>query len=193
MPLVDHEIIELCRDRNLVQPFDFEQVNPASIDIRAGHTIMIEDQGSILDRINRFLFRFKALRRWVKYKETELVFLDLTGYTKEEPYYFAPKEFFLASSFEIFNLPSNVAAEYRLNSSLARRGINHLLAVWGDPGWQGSVWTLELINERRFGWLPFYPGMRIGQVVFHSCQEPTADYSVTGRYNGDRTVTAEKV
>jgi dCTP deaminase len=94
---------------------------------------------------------------------------------------------------EVFHLPDDVAAEFRLKSSRAREGLDQALAVWADPGWHGSVLTLELRNNRQLWPQLLWPGMKIGQMVFHLMAErPLASYAQTGRYNGDATAQASK-
>jgi dCTP deaminase len=80
-----------------------------------------------------------------------------------------------------------------LKSSRAREGLEHLLAGYCDPGWHGSRLTLELHNSRRFHNIPLWPGMKIGQMVFHVIAgTPERTYRETGRYNGDTQVTASR-
>ena len=40
--LADHQLLRLCRERGLVEPFDPEFINPASIDVRLGPTLILE-------------------------------------------------------------------------------------------------------------------------------------------------------
>ena len=168
MILPDYEIHELCSKHAMVVPFDPELVNPASIDVLLGDRLMVE----------------------VEYRH-ELEFLGIAQYTQADPYWLAPSEFCLAETQEIFNLPDHVAAQFVLKSSRAREGLEHLLAGYADPGWHGSRLTLELQNARRFHSLPIWPGMKIGQMVFHLITgEPERSYRVTGRYNGHQTVHA---
>ncbi|NBW63598.1 MAG: hypothetical protein EBR33_10810 [Synechococcaceae bacterium WB4_1_0192] len=55
------------------------------------------------------------------------------------------------------------------------------------------VLTLELHNSRQLHAVGLWPGMKIGQMVFHRMSAtPLRDYLVTGRYNGDQQVTASK-
>ena len=154
----------------MVTPFDPAMVNPASLDVRMGSTLLIESvQGP------------------------ELVPYPLADHTEEKPYRMAPGQFVLAPTLETFNLPDHVAAEFRLKSSRAREGLDQALAVWADPGWHGSVLTMELRNNRQLHWIPLWPGMKIGQMVFHQmAAAPDHDYRETGRYNGDATVMASK-
>ena len=68
-----------------------------------------------------------------------------------------------------------------------------MLAGFADPGFYGSVMTLELHNSRQLHPVPIWPGMKIGQMVFHLMSQPPAlSYAVTGRYNGDATVQGSR-
>jgi len=154
----------------IVEPFDPELLNPASIDVRLGNRLMIE----VAD-------------------ERELIEIDISKRTAEHPYWLLPNEFCLAETIETFNLPRFISAQFVLKSSRAREGYQHLLAGFCDPGWHGSKLTLELKNARRFHDLPLYPGLKIGQMVFRKmCTSPLKDYSETGRYNKDVKVTASR-
>jgi dCTP deaminase len=80
-----------------------------------------------------------------------------------------------------------------LKSSRAREGLEHLMAGYCDPGWHGSVLTLELHNSRQLWPQLLWPGMKIGQMVFHRMSDlPLRSYAQTGRYNGHATVHASK-
>ena len=154
----------------MVVPFDPDLVNPASIDVLLGDRLMIE----VPDR-------------------PELQIHGISGHTAEDPYLLQPGEFCLAETREIFNLPDFIAAQFVLKSSRAREGIEHLLAGFCDPGWHGSRLTLELSNARRMHPIAIWPGMKIGQMVFHKMDGISArSYAVTGRYCNDLTVTASK-
>jgi dCTP deaminase len=98
-----------------------------------------------------------------------------------------PSQFLLAHSQEVFNLPCDIACEYKLKSSLARAGLQHALAGWCDPGWHGSQLTLELFNHCRYHDLVLRPNMKIGQMVFFRCAPVPdhASYAAKGQYNGD--------
>lgn len=105
-----------------------------------------------------------------------------------------PGDFCLASTQEKFFLPNDIAIEFKLKSSLARSGLNHLLAGWGDPGWNDSALTLELHNVLQWHTLLLTPGMKIGQVVFWQ-GEPVpghASYASRGRYNGTAETTPSR-
>lgn len=169
MILPDHHIRRLC-EGGLVSPFDPSLVNPASLDVRLGGTLLIERAGN-----------------------PELVAYPLADHDEAEPFWLRPGQFVLAQTLETFHLPSDVAAQFMLKSSRAREGLEHLMAGYCDPGWHGSVLTLELHCSRQLHPVALWPGMRIGQMVFHlMATPPERSYRETGRYNGDQTVAASK-
>ena len=170
MILSDWQIQYHAERDAIVEPFDIALLNPASIDVRLGNHLMIE----VAD-------------------QRDLTEIDISKRTAEHPYWLLPNEFCLAETLETFNLPSFIAGQFVLKSSRAREGYEHMLAGFCDPGWHGSKLTLELKNARRFNDLPLYPGLKIGQMVFHRmCASPLRNYSETGRYNGDVKVAASR-
>jgi len=95
----------------------------------------------------------------------------------------------LAETCELFNLPDDISAQFVLKSSRARSGYQHLFAGWCDPGFHNSKLTLELKNVRSHHAIPLYPGLKIGQMVFHQMSNvPLNSYAKTGHYNGHLTV-----
>ena len=109
--------------------------------------------------------------------------------------YLRPKQFCLAATVEQFNMPFDVAGHYMLKSSLARSGLNHLFAGFADPGWHGSVLTLELVNTLDYHTLLLRPGMKIGQMVFWKGSSPVPfehSYAARGQYNKSESVQQSK-
>jgi dCTP deaminase len=167
--LCDYEIKALCAD-GMVQNYDEALVNPASLDLRLGDTIMVESAESL-----------------------DMRPLSIAGNTAENPYELKPGQFILAQTIEVFNMPENIAGLFFLKSSRAREGYENLHAGYADPGWHGSVLTLELKNSRQLLPLPLYPGMKIGQMVFFRMSNPpVVSYAVTGSYNEDLSTTGSK-
>jgi dCTP deaminase len=164
--LCDWEIRERCEQSQMVVPFNAELLNPASIDVVLGNFLMVET-----------IYQKGLLR------------IEISKATEDDPFVLLPGNFCLAETSEIFNLPDDISAQFVLKSSRAREGYNHLLAGWCDPGWHGSRLTLELKNETKYTDLPLYPGLKIGQIVFHKMNNvPQASYAVTGNYNNHLTV-----
>lgn len=185
--LVDWQIKELC-ERGLLQPYNPELINPASIDIRIGYSLKREANP------------WDWLKALIRGEPTpEFIDVDLSGYSKSNPYWVWPKGFVLVASLETFNIPDNYTGEFRLKSSSGRRGWNNVLAMHIDCGYHGSKLTMELVVERLWKRLALWPGQRIGQLLLTPCETPENSYRVTGRYNndqkaeGDKTVKPEKM
>ena len=102
-----------------------------------------------------------------------------------------PGEVVLASTMEYVRIPRDVACDLKLKSTLGRLWINHSLAGWCDPGFQGEI-TLELQN---LGPQPFVleAGRRIAQLIFIAMEsEPDVAYGDPGsssHYQGQRGTT----
>jgi dCTP deaminase len=164
--LCDWEIKARCKGSQMVWPFTEELLNPASLDVRLGNTLMIEVMDS-----------------------PELIRIDISDRDEQNPYLLLPGDFCLAETVEVFHLPDDVSAQFVLKSSRARAGFQHLLAGWCDPGWHGSKLTLELKNVRRHHPLELYPNLKIGQMVFHLMNNiPSHSYREVGHYNNHLTV-----
>jgi dCTP deaminase len=164
--LCDWEIKARCLGSQMVTPFEPELLNPASLDVRLGSNLMIE----VMDSPNLYM-------------------IDISSRTADQPYLLLPGEFCLAETVEEFCLPDDISAQFVLKSSRAREGLNHLLAGWCDPGWHGSKLTLEFKNERKHHPIELYPGMKVGQIVFHLMSNvPAKSYAQTGHYNNHKTV-----
>jgi dCTP deaminase len=169
MRLPDHEIRRLC-EAGMIAPFEPALINPASLDVRLGDSLLIESAES-----------------------PEMVPYPLADHSRERPYLLVPGQFVLAQTVETFNIPDDISAQFMLKSSRAREGLQHLMAGYCDPGWHGSVLTLELENVRQLHPVRLWPGMKIGQIVFTRMESaPERSYAVTGRYNGDATVQGSK-
>jgi dCTP deaminase len=97
-------------------------------------------------------------------------------------------QFSLASSIEVFDLPSNVIGLVHDKSTWARRGLSLFNTVI-EPGWRGTL-TLELVNHeihgKIFGGSLFETGLQIqagdpiAQVIFMYTDQETEGYN--GKY-----------
>ncbi len=102
-----------------------------------------------------------------------------------------PGEVVLACTLEYVRIPRNVACDLKLKSTLGRLWINHSLAGWCDPGFEGNI-TLELQN---LGPMPFVleADRRIAQLIFMALEtEPETAYGDPGsgsHYQGQRGTT----
>lgn len=165
--LQDTEIRHYCTEFGMVSPFNEELLNPASLDLRLGTHIMVEQEHT-----------------------PELALQDISHATKQNPYYLAPGEFVLAETLEQFKMPEDISALFCLKSTRAREGYEHSHAGFAECGWHGSRLTLELKNNRRYHSLPLYPDLLIGQMLFFlMLGTPELDYAVVGHYNMQPIVT----
>lgn len=180
MSLLSYE--ELCglQDSGVIRNSKREHVNAASIDITLGSRILSESMDGPY---------VIGLRERHPLPTKEFI-LD-----EHNEFIMHPGEFILAQSEQEFWLPDDVAAEYKLKSSLGRIGLEHMNAGWCDPGWHGSVLTLEFKNLTRNHSIVLRRGDPIGQVVFFRCATvpDEASYAVRGRYNNDKQTTGVKL
>ena len=160
--LIDRRITELAVKEGMIDPFYQECVQPCSYDVHLGDNAVVETENG-----------FRPL--------------DLSKQTEDDPFLMPPGFFILGETVEYFRIPNNVEAHLHLVSSRAREGLNHSLAGLVDCGYEGRL-TLELKNSLQFGFIPLYPGLRIGQLTFFEYSE-AAQQPYNGRYFGDSRVS----
>lgn len=184
----------LCElvEQGVITNVEHDQINATSIDLTLGDNILFEGRhpdALMLDNTPPpgFVYtRIELARRTPLFMHPR----NLTN----GPHVLMPGQFMLAQSAQTFNLPNNISAEYKLKSSMARIGLEHLNAGWCDAGWNGSVLTLELKNMTQHHAIQLRAGDRIGQIVFFEHEPVPADrsYAARGRYNGDTKVEGIK-
>lgn len=181
MSLLSHdELVELSQ-HGVIQGVEPGAINATSIDIHLGNTVLVERSTASYGKLLDYSKRDKP-----NYMEVML---------EDKGYVLAPGEFMLAQSVEIFNLPNNISCEYKLKSSMARIGLEHMNAGWCDAGWHGSVLTLEFKNMLQYHSIRLRPGDAVGQMVFfkHTPVPDDKSYATRGRYNKDLSVSAIKL
>lgn len=182
MILAYDEILELLR-QGIIENSNPELVNGTSMDVTLGDSILVERSNYFLDLDIIDYAKRTPLA-------TQRVQLDM-----EHGYELSPGEFILAGSRQVFHMPRTLSADYKLKSSMARIGLQHLNAGWCDAGWNNSVLTMELINVCRYHSIRIRPGDRIGQMVFYRHKEVPKSFSYEGRgrYNNDKQVEGIKL
>lgn len=174
MAIISYTELRAEVQNKYVKPVPDDHVNASSIDVTLGHRILVEscplgqNMGVLLS------------------ERTGMMMAALT-LAPDQVFWLMPGQFILAATAEVFSLPLDVSAEFRLKSSAGRMGLSHALAVWADPGWHGSALTLELHNITQQHAIGLKVGDRIGQMIFHR-HEPVphgASYAVRGAYNND--------
>lgn len=174
MILVDRDIHKLIED-GCIRNADPNLVRPASLDLRLSNEFLVEDEpsGFGIVSLTRGGPSFRVLRTTILLR---------------------PGQFCLASTAEIFHLPDDVVAFVKMRSSAARLGLDHALAGFCDPGWNGSRLTFELKNNLEHHNIQLSEGDSIAQMIFVRLnRRPMRSYGAIGRYNGDLTTQPMKV
>lgn len=154
MILSDRTIRGLATNCGLIDPFDEDQLQPCSYDVRLDSRIkrFVKTDDSSIHLINGLS------------KELRGVSMDTLNVANME-YVLRPGEFILGSTVEAVSIPDYLACRFEGKSSLGRIGLTtHVTAGFIDPGFQGTI-TLEIKNENQFPIL-LKPGMLIGQLCF---------------------------
>ncbi len=139
MRLSYRELIRLIEDG--VIDADPANVNGASIDVRLGKEIKLE--------------RDKRDVGFVDLRDCKNVGVDFYTLDITHGVLIQPGQFFLAHTVETFNLPNTICADFRLRSSIARCGLNALLANWclvGDteiPLLDGSIAKIKDLEGKQ--------------------------------------------
>ena len=181
MLLSDRDIrAEITKGRVVLTPYDEGMVQPSSVDVR-------------LDRYFRVFenHRYPHIDPSVEQPDLTRLVEPAGG----EPFILHPGEFVLASTYEVVQLPDDVAGRLEGKSSLGRLGLlTHSTAGFVDPGFDGHV-TLELSNVATLP-IKLWPGMKIGQLCLFRLSSPAEHpygSAVYGsRYQGQRGPTPSR-
>lgn len=141
-----------------------EQVMPSHIDVTLGHEVLVE-----LDSTDEFAREGLLFRPVVDLAKKETVKFE----EGETPHTLEPNDFALFALKEWIHLPNDCSAEFFIDSRLARSCLDHTIATWLLPGWEGHL-TLELKNLAKYHSLLLTEGMAIGKIVIHKhllCEE----------------------
>ena len=169
MILGDKFIHNAIADGHIVN-FEYDNVEPASIDIRLGTSFARPISGQ----------RVK-LGESVAYEDVYVMPGDVL--------WLEPGEFCLATTVEGFRIPKDQAAFVQGRSSIGRAGLTIQNAGFVDPGFRGHI-TLELKNESNHS-IGLVPGYRVGQLVFFQTIGVSRGYK--GKYNGQREATPSRM
>ena len=161
MRLSDKTIKSLVLEKDLIQPFNQKQLQPASYDLTLDPT--------------------KALKIIHINTKPEHHEIDL----KEHPFIY-PGDFLLASTNEIVNVPDFLAGEVKGKSSVGRLGLQIQNAGFIDPGFSGNI-TLELFNSGSLT-IDLLSLPAIGQIAFDWLDFP-AENPYNGHYVNQKGVT----
>lgn len=169
--LVDWQIKDAIKCGDLVvDPFDESLINPCSLDFRLGDrfgkvtpTDFSYGSDLVIDPTRPDSFK--------------------TSWEVSNRYVLMPGEFILAMTLEAFEF-NNCSAKVMGKSSLGRLGLeNSSVAGWVDIGFKANGITLELVNHGQYPIL-LSKGMKIGQLLLFSSENPNKSYDKVGRYQG---------
>jgi dCTP deaminase len=168
---------EIARGRIRLDPLDFEDIQPASIDVHLG-------DGFRVFRNSRYPFIDPSM------DQPDLT--ELIAATGSEPFVLHPGEFVLGTTLEHVTLPDDILGRLEGKSTLGRIGLLiHSTAGYVDPGWSGYL-TLELSNVANLPIL-LSPGMKIGQISFDRMstpvERPYGSAELGSHYQGQRGPT----
>ena len=162
--LSDKDILEQLRIGNLrIDPFNDEQLQPASYDVTLGKWIWVPNQPEVID----------------PYVELSGRYADIS----KQPHYLSAGGWVLGVTNESFELGPMFSAQLEGKSSLGRLGLTvHITAGKIDPGFRGPI-TLEIANLNPISSIRLRPGMPIGQIEFDPLSSPT-EKPYSGKYRG---------
>ena len=179
----DRWIERMCREQNMIEPFEGRQVRQGVISYGVssyGYDIRIADEFKIFTNINTTIVDPKAF--------DPRSFVDYQGEVALIP----PNSFALGRSVEYFKIPRNVLTICVGKSTYARCGIITNVTPF-EPEWEGYV-TLEISNTTP---LPakIYANEGIAQVLFfesdEACETSYADRQ--GKYQGQQGIVLPTV
>lgn len=168
MTYLNHDQIQSLCERGEMVNWVGDCINTASLDVRLGSILYVEESGGILD-----------------YRSRERPIMRRLEMDPEEGFVIQPGQFFLAHTMEHCNFPDDLAALFRIKSSMGRVGLEHLDAGWVDPGFNGAL-TLEFKMMLTRHSIRIRPGDRIGQLIFLRGDKVSQEksYRTVGNYNG---------
>jgi dCTP deaminase len=146
----------VAEGRIAVEPWDPAAVQPASVDVRLGHSF-------------RVFHNHRA--RAIDLRDPPRNLTEQVTVGDDEPFVVHPGEFVLARTLEWVRLPDDVVSRIEGKSSIGRLGlIVHATAGFVDPGFEGTL-TLEVTNLTRIP-IELWPGLPIAQLSFMALDAP---------------------
>lgn len=163
--LSDFTIKKLCKENQMIKPYDEKRVQPCSYDLRLGDGVIKQEYNSIKRRTEEVRYSIK--------KDMMQIY---------------PGDFLLGTTIERVNIPDNVGAEIVGKSSIGRLGLQVQNAGHLDPGFSGQI-TLELYNSGNYILdLRDFLGKEICQIRFHELDRP-CERAYKGHYQEQEDVT----
>jgi dCTP deaminase len=166
--------------RLVVDPWDPEMIQPASIDLRLGDSFRVFSNHRITA---------------IDLREVPPNLTEEVTISDGDPFVIHPGEFCLGRTLERVELPDDLVARVEGKSSLGRLGlIVHATAGFVDPGWSGTL-TLELNNLTRVP-IKLYAGLPIAQLsvmaLDRAAERPYGSEGLGSHYQGQVAATESR-
>lgn len=179
--LSDGTIRRLIADGAIkIDPWDDGMVQPASVDLRLGHSFRVfhNHRASAIDL-----------------KDPPRNLTEQVTIADDEPFLIHPGEFVLGRTLEWVELPDDVVARIEGKSSIGRLGlIVHATAGFVDPGWKGTL-TLEITNLTRIP-IKLWANLPIAQLSFmtldRAAERPYGHPELGSHYHGQVEATESR-
>lgn len=156
----------------LVTPLlDEAQIGPASVDVRLGSSIIIPRKAYV----ERQDVTDSKQAREVETRQYERIRMQY-----HSKFMLHPNQLILGVTFEYISLPYDVFSMILSRSSWGRLGLIVATAAAVQPGYKGCL-TLELVNVSESP-ITLYPGLPVGQLVFHEVAAKGGQAVYRGRY-----------
>jgi dCTP deaminase len=179
----DRWIREMCKNHNMIEPFEENQVREGVISYGVssyGYDVRIADEFKIFTNVNSTIVDPKQI--------DPASMVDFKGPVAIVP----PNSFALGRTIEYFRIPRNVMTICLGKSTYARCGIITNVTPF-EPEWEGHV-TLEISNTTP---LPakIYAHEGIAQVLFFESDEPCeiSYRDRKGKYQAQRGITLPRL
>lgn len=167
MILTGKEIQKRLDKDIIIRPYDKQQLNPNSYNLRLHNELLIYDQ-EVLDS--------------KKNNQTKTLIIPEEGITLE------PGQLYLARTLE-YTETYGLVPMILGRSSVGRLGITvHITSGFGDIGFCG-YWTLQLTCIKR---VRIYPGMKICQIFYHNVLGEYDNYS-SKKYQGSNKIVSSQL
>ena len=178
-PIIHSAVAE---GRIRITPYDQQQINPASYDMRLGRQVTLycadkqdADDQMLLQR--RGIISVPPACMLDSKAENSTVSFDM----QDSGFWLSPGTLYLMHTEESVFTERYVPV-IDGKSSIGRLGIQvHMTAGFGDPGFNGQF-TLEVTVTGNT--VKVYPGMRFCQVRFHEMQRSDCQLLYSGQYQG---------
>lgn len=166
-------------------PFHRDRLQPASLELTLAPDVLIEKITMVRDKYG---YSYRRVRK-------EPLTLCLEQCPDDHHNYLYPGDFWLASTVETVQIPTDLVAQVNGKSSLARKGlVIHQTAGFIDPGFKGQV-TLELSNVSHLP-IKLTTWMPICQLVFmqmdSQAERPYGSAGLGSHYQGQRGPTPSR-